>query len=252
MTLNSGKTKIDTNQNLVSNSLVYKYLYQRTIIPALIVIIALAFLSVSLYFGTQKMIDNYNEKALELASQDLSKSNESTQKILNDKTSLRDKLQNQYDNYYVDNPLHVEVDDSILKVLQNDIARLEAELRELENQGGSTPSKPVDVNKKYHIEELLLYIDTIRTQNVVIISLEDENSASSSGSSHLVYKDDVGRAAFSLHGMATSSQELSQFMLSLNACEYVEYTKITSVETQTLSDGTNLFVFEITITPKVN
>ena len=84
MTLNSGKTKIDTNQNLVSNSLVYKYLYQRTIIPALIVIIALAFLSVSLYFGTQKMIDNYNEKALELASQDLSKSNESTQKILND------------------------------------------------------------------------------------------------------------------------------------------------------------------------
>ena len=32
MTLNSGKSKVDTNQNLVSNSLVYKYLYQRTIV----------------------------------------------------------------------------------------------------------------------------------------------------------------------------------------------------------------------------
>ena len=251
MTLNNKKNKISTNQNLVSNSLIYKYIYQRTIIPALIVIIVLAFLSVGVYFGIGKLTENYQAKTLELTAQDLTASNESANKILNDKTAQRDKLQNQYDNYYVDNPLNVKVDDSILTILQNDIKRLEAELKALESENNNDSNKPVDVNAKYHIEELLLYIDRIRTQNIVIVSLEDSKSASTTGSGHLVYANDVGQASFSLHGMATSASELSEFLLKLNSCEYVEYSKIRSVETQTMADGSNLFVFEMTITPKV-
>lgn len=251
MTLNFKSNKVNTNQNLVSSSLIYKYLYQRTIIPALIVIIVLAFLSVGVYFGSQKLVETYNEKTLELAAQDLSSANITTNKILTDKTAERDKLQDDYDNYYTKNPVKVQVDDSILTILSNDIKRLEAELKELEQQA-KPEQGAVDVNAKYHIEELLLYIDTIRTQNVVIISLEDNKSAGASGNKHLVYENDVGQASFSLHGMATSSAELSQFMLKLNACEYIEYTRILSVETQSMSDGSNLYVFEITITPKVN
>ena len=251
MTLNGKSNKVSTNQNLVSSSLIYKYIYQRTIIPALIVIIVLAFLSVGVYFGSQKLVESYNEKTLELSAQDLSSTNASTNKILADKTAERDKLQDDYDNYYTKNPVDVKVDDSILTILSNDIKRLEAELKELEQQV-KPDQGPVDVNAKYHIEELLLYIDTIRTQNVVIISLEDNKSAGASGNKHLVYENDVGQASFSLHGMATSSAELSQFMLKLNACEYVDYTRILSVETQSLSDGSNLYVFEITITPKVS
>jgi hypothetical protein len=246
MTLNSNK--VNTNQNLIPSKLTYKYLYQKTVIPALIVIIAVAFLSVVVFHGGQKLVDMFNNRSIEYESQSLADKNIEYSQTLGNKTNLRDKLQNQYDNYYKNNPIKVTVDDSILKVLQNDIARLKKELAALD----STPEKPVDVNKKYQIDELLLYIDNIRTQNIVIISMEDNKSETASGSNYLVYQNDVGQATFSLHGMATSSLELSSFMLSLNECQYIASTRIVSVETQTLSDGTSLYVFEIGITPKVN
>ena len=51
--------------------------------------------------------------------------------------------------------------------------------------------------------------------------------------------------------MATSSDDLSLFMLQLNDFELVADTKVVAVETQTMSSGQRLFVFELKITPKV-
>lgn len=249
MTLNK-KGKLSTNQNLMPNKLLYQYLYQRTIVPALILVVSIILLSGAVYVVTTSATTWFNEKAAELVLQDLSQSNKQDYDLLQDKKQERDDLQKEYDNFYINNPFNVKVDDSILKTLAEQIAIIKAELKELENR--PTEGPVVETSDRYHIDELLLYIDKIRTQNVVIISLEDENSSQASGSNHLVYLDDVGNAAFSLHGMATSATELSRFMTSLNQCEYVSYTKIISVETQTLSDGRSLYVFEIAITPKLN
>ncbi len=246
----NGKGKVNTNQNLIPDKLIYQYLYQKTIIPAIALVIGIVVLSVALYFGCQGLTTFYSERAAELAAQDLSQAKAQAQSQLDAKEQEKENLQNEYDNFYDNNPLDVKVDDSILKVLGDEINRLKAELEALNNKPEEGPV--VDVNSRYHIDELLLYIDKIRTQNVTIISIEDEASANASGSNHLVYVDDVGKASFSLHGMATSAPELSRFMMDLNNCEYIEYSKIISVETQSLADGRSLYVFEITITPKVD
>lgn len=245
----NGKTKLNTNQNLIPNKLIYQYLYQKTLFPAIILVISLIVLSVGLYFGCKSLTDFYTNQAAELAAQDLSAANANATAALAQKEKERDELQNEYDHYRENNPPNVVVDDSILKVLNDEIVRLKAELEALNQQPDEEPT--VDVAERYHIDELLLYIDKIRTQNVIIISLEDERSASSNSSNHLVYIDDVGNAGFSLHGMATSATELSRFMMELNNCEYIAYTKIVSVETQAVS-GRSLYVFEMIITPKVD
>lgn len=247
MTLN--KPKVNTNQNLIPNQFVYKYLYQKTVAPALIVLITIAFLSIALFYGVQKVTEIFDDKTFEYSAQDLTSMNATNSSLLKDKEAIRDSLQVQYDNYYIDNPIKVDVDDSILVTLQKDIVRLEQTLRDLENAGNN--STPVDVKKKYHIEDLLVHIDKIRTDEIVIISIEDARTTSTSGSSHLVYQDDIGNVSFSLHGMATSSEDLSLFMLQLNEFELVSDTKIVAVETQTMSSGQRLFVFELKITPKV-
>ena len=245
----NGKSKLDTNQNLIPNKLIYQYLYQKTLMPAIILVVTLLALSVGLWFGVKGLTDFYSNQAAELAAQDLSASNKNASAILAQKEEEMNRLQDEYDHYKENNPPNVQVDSSILKVLENEIVRLKAELEALNKVPDEEPV--VDVNERYHIDELLLYIDKIRTQNVIIISLEDDNSASASGSNHLVYVDDVGNAGFSLHGMATSATELSRFMMELNKCEYIAYTKIVSVETQSMS-GRSLYVFEMIITPKVN
>ena len=130
--------------------------------------------------------------------------------------------------------------------LHSEISRLEEELRKLTND-----DVVEDVLVRYHIEELLLYIDSIRTPEIIIVSIEDATSASATGNQHLVYVDDVGNVSFSLHGVATSSAELSAFLLKLNNCEYLQSTKIVSVETQSMANGDSLFAFEIGLTPRV-
>jgi hypothetical protein len=107
----------------------------------------------------------------------------------------------------------------------------------------------VDTTVRYHIEKLLLYIDDIRNSDIIIVSVEDYKSETATGNQHLVYKDDVGNATFSLHGMATSASALSEFLLALNSCEQLKYTNILSIETQSMDDGTSLFVFEVALTP---
>ena len=94
------------------------------------------------------------------------------------------------------------------------------------------------------------YIDQIRSNNVIIISLEDLKTETSTSNKPLVWTSDIGLTTFSLHGMATSSTELSKFITALDSCEYVADTQILSVETQVMKDNTNVYVFEIGISTK--
>ena len=247
MTLNT-KPKINKDQNLISAQLTYKYIYQKTMMPALIIIIAIAFISVALFYGVQKGAEVFDDKSFELISQDLSESNKANANLLKDKTAIRDGLQSEYDNYYINNPIDVQVDDSILTILQNDIVRLEQSLRDLENSGKE--EVVVDVLKKYHVEELLLYLDEIRNDDIILVSIEDARTESSTGNSHLTYEDDIGGVSFSLHGISTSSDKLSTFLIDISNYELVKDAKIVAVETQTMSDGSRLYVFEIVITPE--
>ena len=242
MTLNSKKA--NTNQNLIPDSLIYKYLYKRTALPAVIIIIVIAFASLALFYGSQSFIEKYDNLAVELENKDLTSDNAMLKDQLNEKEQEKNSLQNTYDNYYNDNPFNVTIDESILVTLNADIARLEKELKDI--IGSNTV---VDTTVRYHIEKLLLYIDDIRNSDIIIVSVEDYKSETATGSQHLVYKDDVGNATFSLHGMATSAAALSEFLLSLNACEQLKYTNILSIETQSMDDGTSLFVFEVALTP---
>jgi hypothetical protein len=82
--------------------------------------------------------------------------------------------------------------------------------------------------------------------------LEDSVSDSANPSTgYLIYEDELGNVSFSLHGMATSTQELDKFLKLLQNCEYVEDSKIISIETKTFNGGQNLYVFEAIVTPKV-
>jgi hypothetical protein len=242
MTLNS--KKVNTNQNLIPNSLTYKYLYQRTILPAVIIVIFIAFASVAIFYGSQTLTEKYNEMAIELENKDLTSDNAMLKDQLNDKEQEKNSLQNTYDNYYNDNPFNVNIDESILVTLNAEIARLEKELKDIIGN-----NNVVDTTVRYHIEKLLLYIDDIRNSDIIIVSVEDYKSETATGNQHLVYKDDVGNATFSLHGMATSASALSEFLLALNSCEQLKYTNILSIETQSMDDGTSLFVFEVALTP---
>lgn len=247
MTLN-GKPKISKDQNLIPAQLTYKYIAKKITTPALIIVIAIAFISVALFYGVQKGSEIFDDKTFELISQDLSESNKANANLLKDKTAIRDGLQSEYDNYYINNPLDVQVDDSILTILQNDIVRLEQTLRELENS--KDDDVVIDVLEKYHIEELLLYIDEIRSDDIILVSIEDARTEGSTGSDHLTYEDDIGTVSFSLHGIATSSDKLSKFLIDITEYELVRNAKIVAVETQTLSDGSRMYVFEILITPE--
>lgn len=244
MTLN--KQKVNTNQNLIPASLTYKYLYQRTIVPALIVVIAIVFLCLGAFYGSQSLTEKYEELAVELQDRDLAEDNTLLQSQLTEKEKEKDSLKETYENYYKNNPFDVNIDESILVTLNSEIARLEEEIKKITNDDVVD-----DVLVRYHIEELLLYIDSIRTPEIIIVSIEDQNSSSATGNQHLVYVDDVGNVSFSLHGVATSSESLSSFLLKLNSCEYLQATKIVSIETQSMANGDSLFAFEIGLTPRV-
>ena len=242
------KKNLNTNQNLMPGNLLRSYLIQKTIVPALILVVAIILLSSGFYFGMQYYTEYLTETADELKSKDLTKENADAQATLEEKESEKANLEANINDYWNNNPINVYVSDEQVKKLESSLEQLKAEFENLSSQ---PEDKPVEEpSNRYRIDELLLYIDKIRTQNVIIISLEDENSSSAQGSNHLVYQDDVGNAYFSLHGMATSASDLSKFMTDLNNCEYIASTAIVSIETQSLSNGQNLYVFEITIMPK--
>lgn len=243
MTLN--KPKVNTNQNLMPNRLAYKYLYQRSIMPVLIAVIAIIAISFLIYYGVPQITLWLQNEAFELNSQSLESVNASNKVKLSDKMLLRDSKEEEYNNYYIDNPIQVEIDESILVTLKDEIARLEIELRQLE------ASNNIPVIEKYNIEKLLLFIDRVRTDDITIVSFEDSNSAEATGNSPLIYQNDIGEATFSLHGFATDVFALSDFLVALNNCTYVASTEIVSVETQTKDSETNMYVFEVSITPLV-
>lgn len=247
MTLNLRKNNVDTDQNLMPSSMVYKYLYQRTIVPVLIVVLAIVAVSVLIFYGVPQITENVRNKTDELTAQSLVNKNDALASQLSELEAQKNLLQNEYDNYYEEHPLNVQVNDSILRTLRSQISTLQKELRELENAQSDN-----EIENKYHIEALLSHIDSIRTEEITVISLEDSKSESATGSNALIYKNDVGEATFSLHGLATESKALSEFLLAIKECEYVKDAKILSIETQTVSEDQNIYVFEVSITPLVN
>ena len=247
MTLDFGrKNKIDSNQNLIPPSMTYRYLYQKTILPALITIVSILVISVALFYGVPKITKNIREKTSELTAQSLVNKNNDLAEALVELNEQKQSLKNEYDNYYEKHPLKVQVNDSILKHLREEISELQSELRALEGELSND-----DLEAKYHVEALLSHIDSIRTSEITVISLEDENSANDAVDSALIYKNDVGEVSFSLHGLATESKALSEFLLAIKECEYVKDAKILSIETHTVSEDQNIYVFEVGITPLV-
>lgn len=247
MTLDFGrKNKIDSNQNLIPPSMTYRYLYQKTILPALITIVSILVISVALFYGVPKITKNIREKTSELTAQSLVNKNNDLAEALVELNEQKQSLKNEYDNYYEKHPLKVQVNDSILKHLREEISALQSELRALEGELSNDA-----LEAKYHVEALLSHIDSIRTSEITVISLEDENSANDAVDSALIYKNDVGEVSFSLHGLATESKALSEFLLAIKECEYVKDAKILSIETHTVSEDQNIYVFEVGITPLV-
>ena len=246
MTLNLRKNKVDTDQNLLPQSLITRYLYQRTIMPVLIVVLSIIAVSVLIFYGVPKITNGIKAKTDELTSQSMLNKNLALATQLKGLKSQKDLLQNEYDNYYEEHPLDVQVNDSILKTLRSQISTLQKELRELENAQNNN-----DIENKYHVEKLLTHIDSVRTEEITVISLEDTLSSKATGDGALVYKNDVGEATFSLHGLATESRALSEFLLAIKECEYIKDAKILSIETQTVSEDQNIYVFEVSITPLV-
>lgn len=247
MTLDFGrKNKIDSNQNLIPPSMTYRYLYQKTILPALITIVSILVISVALFYGVPKITKNIREKTSELTAQSLVNKNNDLAEALVELNEQKQSLKNEYDNYYEKHPLKVQVNDSILKHLREEISALQSELRALEGELSNDA-----LEAKYHVEALLSHIDSIRTSEITVISLEDENSANDAVDSALIYKNDVGEVSFSLHGLATESKALSEFLLAIKECEYVKDAKILSIETHTVSEDQNVYVFEVGITPLV-
>lgn len=246
MTLNLRKNKVDTDQNLLPQSLITRYLYQRTVMPVLVVILSIITVSILIFYGVPKITDNIKSKTNELTSQSMLNKNLALSTKLKDLKLQKDLLQNEYDNYYEEHPLNVQVNDSILKTLRSQISALQKELRDLENAQSNN-----DIENKYHVEKLLAHIDSIRTEEITVISLEDTLSSKATGDSALVYKNDVGETTFSLHGLATESRALSEFLLAIKECEYIKDAKILSIETQTVSENQNIYVFEVSITPLV-
>ena len=243
MTLNT--KKVNTDQNLVSKKLVYKYMYQRCSIPALVMIILIVAVSFLAYYGIPRITQYFIDQEYYLSSQSLADSNATNAQILSDKEAELAAKQEEYDNFYINNPIEVEVDDSILTILKDDIARLEQELRELQE------SNSIPIFEKYPINELMNYLEDNRPKTVGIISIEDVNSQGSSGESFLIYQNDLGQATFNIHGMATSSADLADFFTAIQNCPYLLSSNIVSVETQTMDDSSNLYVFEISLTPLV-
>lgn len=247
MTLDFGrKNKIDSNQNLIPPSMTYRYLYQKTILPALITIVSILVISVALFYGVPKITKNIREKTSELTAQSLVNKNNDLAEALVELNEQKQSLKNEYDNYYEKHPLKVQVNDSILKHLREEISALQSELRALEGELSNDA-----LEAKYHVEALLSHIDSIRTSEITVISLEDENSANDAVDSALIYKNDVGEVSFSLHGLATESKALSEFLLAIKECEYVKDAKILSIETHTVSEDQNIYIFEVGITPLV-
>lgn len=247
----TNKNSVDRNQNLIPAKLIANYLYQRTLVPAIIVIVVIFFGAGLLFVGINSLTESYSQKASELASQDLSVGISQLQGNLDEQTQIKNDLSNQLNEYWDTHPLDTFVDESRVNALKNQVERLKKELADLE----ATPDAPVtpeEASDKYHIEDLMLYIDKIRTQDVIIVSLEDSGSENANPSTgYLIYQNDLGKVSFSLHGMATSTQELDKFLKLLQNCEYVENSKIISIETKTFNGGQNLYVFEAIITPKV-
>lgn len=244
MTLNFGNKKITSNQNLIPSSLIWKYLYQRTIIPILIAVVSIIVVGVSVFYIVPAITENVEAKTEVLTNQSLAQKNAKDQATLKNLEAKRDEKQNEYDNYYTNNPVEdsVNINDSILTELRSEIVRLQQELVNIENS-----KENMITDNKYHIEELFSHIDSIRGKDVTIVSIEDQNSENANSS--LVYKNDVGDVAFSLHGLATDSRSLANFLIDINKCEYVKSSVVISVETHTVSEDQNIYVFEVSITP---
>ena len=246
MTLNN-KKKISTDQNLIPNAVIHKRLFNMALMPALIAVIAIVIIATAVRYGVPVITENINNKTAEINAKSLTDENEALKGSLSKLEDQRDTLQKTYDNYYQDNPLDVEVNDSILEELEGQIKELEAELQLLQDNQNAE----IDVLKKYRVEELLSYVDSIRNDKITIVSLEDLVTHGYAGASQLVYENDIGETTFSLHGLATDPNALSEFLLQIKKCDAVKDAKILSIETHTVNEEQNIYVFEVNITPNV-
>lgn len=250
MTINN-KKKVGNDQNLIPSSLVNRRLLNIILMPALVSVIAIILVAALIRFGIDYTVPKLTDK-LQLEIDDVTKQSlvdqiEKLKVEIEDIEAEREEKQNAYDNYYENNPFDVVVDQSNLAALQNTIDRLEAELKNLEAGDGL-----VEVLEKYRVQELFAHIDSIRTENVTLISMEDLVSFGyASSSSHLVYENDIGETTFSLHGLATNPNELSTFLMNIKKSDAVKDAIILSVETHTVNTDENIYVFEVHITPNV-
>lgn len=245
------KKKVGNDQNLIPQSLIQRRLLNMAMLPALIAVIAILAVSAIIYVGIDKGVPHLTNK-LQQEIDDVTK-----QSLVDRIESLKDELvgleeerqekQDAYDNYYENNPFDVVVDESNLTALQSTITRLEAELKALE-EGESV----AEILEKYRVQELFAHIDSIRTENVTLISMEDLVSFGyASSDSHLVYENDIGETTFALHGLATDPNELSMFLMNIKKSDAVKDAIILSVETHTVNTDENIYVFEVHITPNV-
>ena len=243
----NNKKKISTDQNLIPASLLSKRLLNMSLVPGLIAIISIVLIATVIRYGVPAITKSIDNKTAEITAKSLTDDIASLKDNLVKLEDEKAGLQNEYDNYYINNPLNVEVNDSILQELEGQIKDLEAELRLLQNGANAD----VDVLEKYRVHELVSYLDKVRSENITIISLEDLKTLGYAGSDQLVYENDVGETSFSLHGLATDPNALSEFLLQLKKCDVIKEAKTLSIETHTVNEEQNIYVFEVSITPNI-
>lgn len=282
-----GKKKVSKDQNLIPQSMISNYILKKTVTPALVIVIVVIAFAVAITYIIPQYIETIRQETILLESQSLVEDNEMLSVRLAEINAEIAALQQEYNDYYVNHPVVADVDNSILGKIQEQINALKAELAELEKEALKADEK--ESFTRYPMHMLSDYIDSIRTDDIVIISLEDIVSQTGSGNSegvvtvtdqnseevpfepveeentssddavtvpptnvssgYLEYKEDIGNVKIILRGFAHDSKALAEFATLLNDCEMLASTSILSIETQTVEKDVLIYVFEIEMIP---
>lgn len=189
-----GSKKISSDQNLIPKSMIYTQIYKKSVTPALIILIFVIALSISITYLVPGYIENIRQETILLESQSLVEDNASLTTRLSEVNEQIIALQKEYDEYYTNHPVVAEVDSSILNKLQAEIDSLKQELAALQQEALNAQIKEYET--RYPIYKLSDYINSIRTDDIVIIAIEDiVSQTGSTGDSTAVAEPVVTEAA---------------------------------------------------------
>lgn len=232
--------KAEHRQNLVPFQLRVKYIYDRTVIPLLMMVIIATLIVGGVTYGKSALVTIIGDR-IEISKS----SSEKTmyEKRVSERNTLTNQLRTLQDGGVpFDGSTRYDVKsliDYLIKNKTNGISLILIEDDRVTNGTVSEPEGPADTGEEDGDG------DVEKTEE------PPESSGGASNSLALAYTGDIGKSKVNLRGFATSQSELSSYMKTLSDLRIISSYEIKAVESVKIYNY-SIWLFDVALTPYVD